>query len=138
MKQAEAWVDGSFNEHNGLAGYGVYLIVGDESFEMSGSVTKFDNSSRNIVGEVTAAITAIKRAIDEGCSKITVYYDCAGIEGWATGEWKRNIPLTQAYHEDVNELMKSIDVTFKHVKAHSGDEGNNRADRLAKQGCGLK
>jgi len=34
--------------------------------------------------------------------------------------------------------MKSIDVSFQHVKAHSGDENNNRADRLAKQGCGLK
>lgn len=138
MKQAKAWVDGSFNEHNGLAGYGVYLIVGDESLEMSGSVTKFDNSSRNIVGEVTAAITAIKRAIDEGCSKITVFYDYAGIECWATGAWKRNKQLTKDYYEEVNDLMKSIDVTFQHVKAHSSDENNNRADRLAKQGCGLK
>lgn len=138
MKQADAWVDGSFNVHNGLAGYGVYLIVGNKVQEMSGSVTKFDNSSRNIVGEVTAAITVIKRAIDEGCSKITVYYDCAGIENWATGSCKRNKQLTKDYHAEVNDLMKSIEVTFTHVKAHSGDENNNRADRLAKQGCGLK
>ena len=138
MKEAKAWVDGSFNVHNGLAGYGVYLIIGGESLEMSGSVTRFDNSSRNIVGEVTAAITAIKRAIDEGCSKITVLYDYAGIENWATGAWKRNKQLTKDYYEEVNDLMKSIDVTFQHVKAHSGDENNNRADRLAKQGCGLK
>ena len=138
MKKAKAWVDGSYNNSNGLAGYGVYLIVGNEAQEMSGSVTKFDNSSRNIVGEVTAAITAIKRAIDEGCSKITVYYDYAGIENWATGAWKRNKQLTKDYHAEVNDLMKSIEVTFTHVKAHSGDEGNNRADRLAKQGCGLK
>lgn len=138
MKQADAWVDGSYNVHNGLAGYGVYLRIDDETYDISGSVTKFDNSSRNIVGEVTAALAAIKTAVDKQCSKIIVYYDYLGIEKWATGEWKRNIPLTQAYHEDVNELMKSIDVSFQHVKAHSGDENNNRADRLAKQGCGLK
>lgn len=138
MKQAKAWVDGSYNNNNGLVGYGVYLIVGKEAQEMSGSVTKFDNSSRNIVGEVTAAITAIKRAIDEGCSKITVYYDYAGIENWATGSWKRNKQLTKDYHAEVNDLMKSIEVTFTHVKAHSGDEGNNRADYLAKLGCGIK
>lgn len=138
MKEAKAWVDGSFNVHNGLAGYGVYLIIGGESLEMSGSVTRFDNSSRNIVGEVTAAITAIKRAIDEGCSKITVFYDYAGIENWATGAWKRNKQLTKDYYEEANDLMKSIDVTFQHVKAHSGDENNNRADKLAKLGCGLK
>lgn len=138
MKQAKAWVDGSFNQHNGLAGYGVYLIVGNESQELSGSVTKFDNSSRNIVGEVTAALNAIKRAIKEGCSKITVYYDYAGIENWATGAWKRNKQLTKDYHAEVNDLMRSIEVTFQHVKAHSGDENNNRADRLAKQGCGIK
>lgn len=138
MKQAKAWVDGSFNQHNGLAGYGVYLIVGNESQELSGSVTKFDNSSRNIVGEVTAALNAIKRAIEEGCSKITVYYDYAGIEKWATGEWKRNKQLTKDYHAEVNDLMRSIEVAFQHVKAHSGDENNNHADRLAKQGCGIK
>lgn len=60
-------------------------------------------------------------------------------DAWVDGSYNtRNIPLTQAYHEDVNELMKSIDVSFQHVKAHSGDENNNRADKLAKQGCGLK
>lgn len=138
MQQAKAWVDGSYNSGNGLAGYGVYLIVGNESQELSGSVTKFDNTSHNIVGEITAALNAIKRAIEEGCSKITVYYDYAGIEKWATGEWKRNKQLTKDYHAEVNDLTKSIEVTFQHVKAHSGDENNNRADRLAKQGCGLK
>lgn len=50
MKEAKAWVDGSFNVHNGLAGYGVYLIIGGESLEMNGSVTKFGNSSCNVVG----------------------------------------------------------------------------------------
>lgn len=138
MKQADAWVDGSYNTRNRLAGYGVYLRIGDEDYEIYGSVTKCGDSSRNILGEVSAAIVAIKRAIFERCSKIVVHYDYAGIEKCATGECKRNIPLTQAYHEDVNELMKSIDVSFQHVKAHSGDENNNRADRLAKQGCGLK
>ena len=138
MKQAEAWVDGSYNSSNGLAGYGVYLVVGDESYDLNGSVTKFDNTSRNIVGEVTAALVAIKRAIEEGCSEITVYYDYLGIENWATGAWKRNKQLTKDYYEEVTNLMKSINVTFQHVKGHSGDEGNNRADRLAKQGCGIK
>ena len=138
MKQADAWVDGSYNTRNRLAGYGVYLRIGGEDYEIYGSVTKCGDSSRNILGEVSAAIVAIKRAIFERCSKIVIHYDYAGIEKWATGEWKRNIPLTQAYHEDVNELMKSIDVSFQHVKAHSGDENNNRTDRLAKQGCGLK
>lgn len=112
MKQAEAWVDGSYNEHNGLAGYGVYLCISDKEYEIYGSVTKCGDSSRNILGEVSAAIVAIKRAIFEHCSKIVIHYDYAGIEKWATGEWKRNIPLTQAYHEDVNNLMKSIEVTF--------------------------
>lgn len=138
MKQADAWVDGSFNVHNGLAGYGVYLRIGGEDYEICGSVTKCGDSSRNILGEVSAAIVAIKRAIFERCSKIVIHYDYAGIEKWATGAWKRNKQLTKDYYEDVNELMKSIDVTFKHVKAHSGDENNNRADKLAKLGCGLK
>ena len=137
-RQAKAWVDGSYNERKGLAGFGVYLRVPNKVHELYGYVDRPGDSSKNILGEVTAALIAIKYAIKEHCSKITIVHDCKGIEKWATGEWKRNIPLTQAYHEDVNELMKSIDVSFQHVKAHSGDENNNRADKLAKQGCGLK
>ena len=137
-RQAKALVDGSYNERKGLAGFGVYLRVPNKVHELYGYVDRPGDSSKNILGEVTAALIAIKYAIKEHCSKITIVHDCKGIEKWATGEWKRNIPLTQAYHEDVNELMKSIDVSFQHVKAHSGDENNNRADKLAKQGCGLK
>lgn len=138
MKQAEAWVDGSHNTHNGLAGYGVYLCIGNETRDISGSVTKLDNSSRDIVGEVTAALAAIKTAVDKQCSKIIVYYDYLGIEKWATGEWTCRKQISKDYVKELNNLEKFINVSFQKVKAHSGDENNNRADRLAKQGCGLK
>lgn len=138
MKQAEAWVDGSYNTRNGLAGYGVYLIVGSESLEMSGSVTKFDNSSRNVVGETTAAIIAVQEAIARGCTDVIIRYDYEGVEKWITGEWTCRKPISKQYRDKMYELMKRIGITFEHVKAHSGDENNNRADRLAKQGCGLR
>ena len=48
MKQADAWVDGSYNTRNRLAGYGVYLRIGDEDYEIYGSVTKCGDSSSNI------------------------------------------------------------------------------------------
>lgn len=138
MKESKAWVDGSYNARNGLAGYGVYLQIGDEDYDISGSITKFDNLSRNIVGEVTAALAAIKNAADKQCLKIIVYYDYLGIEKWATGEWTCRKQISKDYVKELNDLKKSISISFQKVKAHSGDENNNRADRLAKQGCGVK
>lgn len=138
MKQAEAWVDGSYNTRNRLAGYGVYLRIGDEDYEIYGSVTKCGDSSRNILGEVSAAIVAIKRAIFERCSKIVIHYDYLGIEKWATGEWTCRKPISKDYVRELSNLEKSINISFQKVKAHSGDENNNRADRLAKLSCGIK
>lgn len=138
MKQADAWVDGSYNARNGLAGYGVYLRIGDEDYEIYGSVTKCGDSSRNILGEVSAAIVAIKRAIFERCSKIVIHYDYAGIEKWATGEWTCRKQISKDYVKELNNLEKFINISFQKVKAHSGDGNNNRADRLAKLGCGIK
>lgn len=40
MKQADAWVDGSYNTRNRLAGYGVYLRIGDENNNRADKLAK--------------------------------------------------------------------------------------------------
>lgn len=123
----------------------IVLLVTEYIYVLAMKITKFMARLLNVAirpvtywARLAQPLSQLNEQFLNVVQKIVIHYDYAGIEKWATGEWKRNIPLTQAYHEDVNDLMKSIDVTFQHVKAHSGDENNNRADRLAKQGCGLK
>ena len=56
---------------------------------------------------------------------------------WATGGWKRNKTGTIAYYDYMLQVRDKIRVTFIKVKGHSGVEGNEEADRLAKEAVGI-
>ena len=64
---------------------------------------------------------------------LLIYYDYEGIEKWCSGEWKANKEGTIYYRQFCIEAMKKINISFKKVKAHSGNKYNDMADKLAKQ-----
>lgn len=131
-----AYVDGSYNVRNGKYGYGVILATADDVFTFCGSGNDAELASmRNVAGEIEGAKRAIKEAEKLGLSQITIYYDYKGIEMWATGEWKRNLPSTEAYHRFVKNAH--IRVNFVKVKAHSNVALNERVDQLAKREVGI-
>ena len=41
------------------------------------------------------------------------------------------------YRKDYDRISEKVAVEFCKVEAHSGDEFNNRADKLAKEACGI-
>ena len=60
-----------------------------------------------------------------------------GIEKWATGEWKANKCGTKMYKAYFDSIKDRLSVVFYKVKAHSGNEYNEEADRLAKNALGI-
>ena len=91
------------------------------------------NSMRNVAGEIRGAIIAMEKALEERKDTLYLYYDYMGIEKWATGEWKANKHGTKMYKEYYDSIKDRLHVVFKKVIAHSGNEYNEKADRLAKE-----
>lgn len=133
-----AYVDGSFNAKTNVYGYGGFLKHNGKKEILQGSDDDEDMANmRNVSGEILGSTVAIKLAIELGLKELIIYYDYVGIEAWATGEWKRNNKYTQAYHDYVNSVSDVIDIHFVKVQGHSGVEGNEEADILAKEAVGL-
>lgn len=132
----EVYVDGSFRENLQAVGYGVVFVKNNEKlFSDCGKVPAKDLTERQVIGEIFATIRTIQLCIANGINNICICYDYDGIEKWATGSWKAKKPLTQRYVEYFNQYKNKINISFKHVKGHSGVIFNEEADRLAKLGC---
>lgn len=133
-----AFVDGSFNPVTNVYGYGGFLFYNGEKVILQGAGEDEEMASmRNVAGEILGSTAAIEKALELGLPEVTVYYDYAGIEMWATGAWKRNKTGTIQYHEYIRSVKDKIDIKFVKVKGHSGVEGNEEADMFAKQAVGI-
>lgn len=133
-----AFVDGSFNKATHTYGYGGFLVTDNEKYVLQGEDNDAEMATmRNVAGEIKGAEAAVKKAIELGIKELVIYYDYMGIEMWATGAWKRNKAGTIAYHDYIMSVREQIKLTFVKVKGHSGVEGNEEADKLAKQAVGI-
>ena len=135
----EAYVDGSFDSSTNTYGSGVVILKNGNIIEQLS--IKGDNeellSMNNVAGEINAALLAMKYCYNNNYDNLTIYYDYNGIEKWATGEWKANKKGTQEYRQLANLYAKRLNIKFVKVKAHSGNQYNELADKLAKQSINL-
>lgn len=133
-----AFVDGSYNAAAKVYGYGGFLVHSGEKEILKGSGSEEEMTSmRNVAGEILGSMAAIEKALELGLPELTIYYDYMGIEMWATGGWKRNKAGTIRYYEYVQSVKDKIVLKFVKVKGHSGVEGNEEADILAKEASGI-
>ena len=140
MRQIKIYTDGSCNPNPGAGGWGYAIFEdGKEVVERFGG----DLETTNNKMELMAAVMALKAL--ESRTEITIYTDSQyvrkGITSWIRG-WKRNGWKTSTRQPVKNqELWQELDeastkhiVTWKWVKGHSGNAGNELADQLANKG----
>ncbi len=139
-KPVEIWTDGACSGNPGPGGWGALLKSGGHEKELYGGEAATTNNRM----ELLAAIVALE-AVNAG-SKVTLHTDSTyvkdGLTKWIHG-WKRNGWKTAAKKPVKNQdLWRRLDaactaheVVWKWVKGHAGDEGNERADALARKGA---
>ncbi len=129
-----AYIDGSFDRVSGIYGSGVVIVDGYGKYEYKHAGNREDYAQlHNVAGELEAAKFVMWYAVDKKIKEITLFYDYQGIEAWAVGDWKANLPYTQDYVKFYNKVKTAVKVNFVKVKAHTGIELNEVVDKLAKE-----
>jgi ribonuclease HI len=135
----EIYTDGACRGNPGVGGWGVLLISGDQRKTLHGGEQETTNNRM----ELTAAIEALSAL--NGRQSVVLHTDSKYVldgltqwlpnwksRGWKTSAKKpvKNKDLWQALDEAANKHQ----VTWKWVKGHAGDPGNEAADELANRG----
>ncbi|MDQ7057730.1 MAG: ribonuclease HI [Ghiorsea sp.] len=134
-----AYTDGACSGNPGPGGWGVWLRAGQHEKELCGG----EKHTTNQRMELQAAIEALK--VLKKPSEITIVTDSKyvlngitdWIHGWKKKGWKNSKKEPVANRElweTLDVLNQKHDVDWQWVKGHSGDEGNDKADELARQG----
>jgi ribonuclease HI len=124
----EAFVDGSYI--NKTTGYASVIYLGDTiQVELYGTIDNTD--FRQFGGELKSVIETLKWCKQNNIEKIRINYDYQGIESFATGEWKAKNELSIEYVDFIRKT--SIEIQWRHIKSHTGNIKNDRADMLAKK-----
>ncbi|WP_273454852.1 ribonuclease HI [Nevskia ramosa] len=142
MKAVIAYTDGACRGNPGPGGWGVSLQYGEHLKELCGGEAPTTNNRM----ELMAAISALE-SLREACT-VTLHTDSKyvlqGLTEWLPSWKKRGWKTADKKPVKNQDLWQRLDVAaarhqidWRWVKGHSGDTGNENADRLANKGLEL-
>ena len=125
--QVTAYTDGACSGNPGPGGWGAVLMCGKYEREISGGERETTNNRMEL-----KAVLEVVRALNAPC-ELFVCTDSQNVIGWLSKGWKRKNPAIRALCQEIEAALKegSHAIAFEHVKGHSGDPLNERADALA-------
>ena len=136
MKQVEIFTDGACKGNPGPGGWGAVIRYGKHAKEICGG--EIDTTNNRM--ELLAAINALNVLV-EPCEVLLhtdSKYVLDGITRWVEG-WKRNgwknackqpVRNAELWHKLIDAAERH-EIEWHWVKGHSGNEGNDLADKLA-------
>lgn len=139
MKQVTIYTDGACSGNPGPGGWGALLQFGMAEKELKGGEAATTNNRM----EMMAAIMALD-SLKEPCS-ITLYTDSKYVmdgitqwmKGWKAKGWKtaaKKPVKNQDLWMRLDEAVSRHQIDWQWVRGHTGNEGNERADELARAG----
>jgi len=145
----DIYTDGSATKHGErVLGIGAVCIKGDKEYIMSAKITpemffsygihSYADCS-NPTAELVAVAEVLKTLKLDPHRCIMFYVDYIGVMSWLEGRWKCNKPYIKILVDYCMKRMKELGGVFKfsHVKGHSGNTLNDRADLLASSMFGI-
>ena len=139
MTEVVIYTDGACSGNPGPGGWGVVLRWNGTQKELHGGDAQTTNNRMELMAAIQA-LEALNRP-----SRVQLHTDSTyllnGITKWIAA-WQRNGWRTSARKPVKNEdlwrrlieAMNGHEVSWLWVKGHAGDEGNERADALARLG----
>lgn len=136
-KIVEIYTDGACSGNPGPGGWGALLLYNGHEKELCGGEEETTNNRMEMVA-VIKALEALKKP-----SQVRLYTDSTYVmdgitkwlEGWKAKGWKtaaKKPVKNQDLWQEIDALVGKHSVEFVWVKGHAGDEGNERADELAR------
>jgi ribonuclease HI len=135
----EVYSDGSATTGDKPGGWGYVIVInGEKHSEGSGHLENATNNDAELEA-ATQGLEAVEKFLsDQGLQpnqvtglKVTLVSDSQLILGWASGTWKfKQLTKMDAYHRLMKTVTRLRSKT-RHVYGHSGDEHNERCDKLA-------
>ena len=141
------YTDGACSGNPGPGGWGALLKTHKDGVLHQRELCGGEPQTTNNRMELMAAIEALN-ALKRPC-EVTLYTDSTyvkqGIQSWMAS-WKRkgwrtaaNKPVkNQDLWQALDQARERHEVTWRWVKGHAGDPGNERADELARKGLESK
>lgn len=130
----QVYVDGSCRGNPGIGGYGVVITRRGFRRELSGGA---ENTTNNRM-ELRAVIAALQ-ALSQSCA-VTIQTDSQYVAtSWPkAAQWRREGRLCPERSPNADLWHELLDASAHHhvniqwVRGHRGNEGNQRADQLAR------
>lgn len=134
----EIWTDGACSGNPGPGGWGAVLSWAGHERELSGGEAQTTNNRMELIAAIEA-LAALKQP-----SRVRLHTDSmyvrdgitAWIHRWRKNGWRTadNRPVKNAdLWTKLDEQMGRHQVDWLWVRGHSGNDGNERADKLARQ-----
>jgi len=132
------YTDGACKGNPGPGGWGAFLKYNEHKKEING----FSLETTNNIMELTAVIEAL--SIIKTKSKITIITDSnyvkdgitKWINNWKEKGWKtanKKPVKNKTLWKKLDNLTNNHNITWKWVRGHTGNPGNEKADELANQ-----